>query len=175
MTKQEKIDVVDSRDRIIGASTVGECLDRGTLHRAVAVVITRPDGKVVLQQRSRRDSWNPGRWTLSCTGHVKKGESYTKAAVRELGEELGIEAELTLVKKYLLPPMTYGGLTEREWVSLFSGTSSSAVKIDPVELEGVKEFSVLELREVVDGDTLTPDAVILLSDFLRSPRKPTSH
>jgi isopentenyldiphosphate isomerase len=164
------VDVVDTNDRVVGSSTVGECLERGLLHRAVAVVLTRTDGKVVLQQRSKNDSWHPGRWTLSCTGHVKKGEPYEEAAGRELGEELGIATELTLVKKYLLPPMKDKGMTEYEWVTLFSGASDSEIRADPVELEGVKDFARPQLRKMIEGDLLTPDAVILLTEFLRGGR-----
>ena len=170
LTSHEQVDVVDSRDQVVGASTVGECLEQGLLHRAVAVVIARTDGRVVLQQRSKKDAWHPGMWTLSSTGHVKKGEPYKDAAERELGEELGIGARLRLVKKYLLPPMKNRGSTEHEWVALFSGTTDSAVRIDPVELEGVKEFSLPQLRKMMDGDTLTPDVVILLTEFLRAGR-----
>lgn len=170
MARDEPVDVVDAYDRVVGSSTVGECLDRGLLHRAVAVVVSRPDGRVVLQQRSRRDAWHPGRWTLSCTGHVRKGESYHAAAARELEEEIGIRAELSFLKKCLLPAMKEGTMTEREWVSLFAATSNSPVKIDPVELEGVKEYTLQGLRKVLAGDSLTPDAVILLTEFMRRSR-----
>ncbi len=167
MAREEAVDLVDDRDRVVGASTLRECLDRGLLHRAVAVVVSRKDGRVILQQRSRRDAWHPGMWTLSCTGHVKKGESYADAAKRELEEEIGVKADLTMVKKYLLPPMKEGGLTEREWVTLFSATSQARTTADPVELEGVGEFTREEVRKMLDGGSMTPDAVILMTEFLR--------
>lgn len=159
---------MDEKDRVVGSSSLRGCLREGLLHRAVAVVIVRPGGEVVLQQRSRRDTWHPGKWTLSSTGHVKKGESYADAASRELGEELGIGASLTLVKKQLLPEMKDRGLTEHEWVALFSGESDAAVTVDPVEVEGVAEYTPAELKSLLAGDRLTPDAVILLTEFLKS-------
>ena len=168
MARGEQVDLVDARDRVVGSVTLAECLDRGLLHRAVAVIVTRRDGRVILQQRSRRDAWHPGRWTLSCTGHVRKGESYEVAASRELEEEIGIKAGLAPVKRYLLPPMRDNGMTEREWVALFAATSDAVVRIDPVELEGVKEFTEEELGEILDGGALTPDAVILLTEYLRT-------
>ena len=168
MAREERVDLVDARDRVVGSATLAECVDRGLLHRAVAVVITRRDGRVILQQRSKRDAWHPGRWTLSCTGHVRKGESYEDAASRELKEEIGIRAGLSAVKRCLLPPMRDRGMTEREWVALFEATSDALVKIDPVELEGVKEFTEEELGDMLDGGALTPDAVILLTEYLRS-------
>ena len=170
MAREERVDVVDAKDRVVGASTVRECLQRGLLHRAVAILVSRSDGRVILQQRSKDDSWHPGRWTLSCTGHVRKGEPYREAAVRELREEIGVSADLSLVGKYLLPPMRDGGLIEHEWVALFSATSDARVKVDPVELEGVKEFARPELRKMMSGGSLTPDAVTLLTRLMRRRR-----
>ena len=167
MAGAEQVDLVDERDVIVGGTTVGECLEHGLLHRAVAVVVSRGNGKVVLQQRSWRDSWHPGKWTLSCTGHVRRGESYAGAAARELREELGIGPDIKPLKKFLLPPMREGGKTEHEWVMLFSASSDEEAKPDPIELEGVKDFTRDELGKMLEGGTLTPDAVTLLTDFLR--------
>jgi isopentenyl-diphosphate Delta-isomerase len=163
---QERVDLVDADDGVVGSATLGECLGRGLLHRAIAVVLSRPDGRVILQQRSRKDAWHAGKWTLSCTGHVRAGETYESAARRELREELGMETGLSLLAKYLLPPMKDGGLIEREWVALYTGTSGAPVKIDPVELEGVKEHTIAELKQLLAGEDLTPDSVILLTKFL---------
>ena len=80
----EELDLVDEEDRVVGSATIEECLVKGILHRAVAVLVIRRDGRFVLQQRSKSDLWQPGLWTLSCTGHVKGGETYASAASREL-------------------------------------------------------------------------------------------
>ena len=170
MVRREQVDLVDARDRVVGSTSLEECLQKGLLHRAVAVVVSRSTGRVVLQQRSKKDAWHPGKWTLSCTGHVRKGESYAEAAARELMEEIGISADLTLLDRYLLPTMRENGLTEREWVALFAATSDAAVRIDPVELEGVKEFTPSGLKKMLSGGGLTPDSVILLAEFMRGRR-----
>lgn len=167
MPKTEEVDLVDGEDRIIGSASLGECLDRGLLHRAVAVMVSRSDGRLILQQRSRKDRWHPGLWTLSCTGHVKKGETYEGAAARELEEEIGMRAELAFVTKRQIPTLRQGRLTEREWVSLFAAVSDAAVMVDPVELEGVKELTRQELEGMLGGGSLTPDSVILLADYAR--------
>jgi isopentenyl-diphosphate delta-isomerase len=167
MAEEEVVDLVDDHDRVVGEATVAECLEKGLLHRAVAVLVIRSDGRLVLQQRSRRDAWHPGLWTISCTGHVKKAEGYEAAAERELFEELGVSAELARSKKYLLPPMSSGALTEREWVCFFIARSDSPLTIDLGELEAAKEVSEQQLRRMMDESSLTPDAVILLTEHLR--------
>ncbi len=167
MAKEELVDLVDDQDRIVGAATLAECLERGLLHRAVAVLVLRSDGRFVLQQRSRRDAWHPGLWTISSTGHVKRGESYDHAAARELLEELGVTAELSLARKRLLPPISSGRLTEREWVCMYVAKTDAPLAIDPDELEGAEEVSESRLRRMIDDNSLTPDAVVLLTEHLR--------
>jgi isopentenyldiphosphate isomerase len=172
MPADEPVDLVDELDRVVGSAKLRECLERGLLHRAVAVLVLRPGGKVLLQQRSKRDAWHPGMWTLSCTGHVTRGESYRKAALRELGEELGIRPAVRESMKLLLPAMTDGRLTEREWVTLFTAESAAPVSVDPVELEGTREVPVSELAGLLRGRKLTPDAKILLAAFLSGGLQP---
>lgn len=164
----EPVDLVDSQDNIIGGATVARCLKEGLLHRAVAVIVLRSSGTMVLQQRSRRDLWDPGLWTISSTGHVKSGESYLAAAQRELSEELGLEGELKLVRKYLLPPISDQQLTEHEWVALFTCRTDSPCTIDPHELEGVKEVMEDDLRGMLVDGPLARDAKTILADYLAS-------
>jgi len=52
-----------------------------------------------LQQRSKSKKISPGYWTVSCAGHVGKGENLEVAAHRELMEELGFDTEFDFSKK----------------------------------------------------------------------------
>ena len=164
---EELVDLVDGNDNVVGAATIRKCLEEGLLHRAVAVLVERGNGRFILQQRSKKDRWQPGLWTLSSTGHVRSGETYDSAAARELHEELGIRAELDRLNKYLLPPISNEGLTEREWVTLYSGVSDSSLSVDPVELEVAEEVDFARAREMIDEGLITPDAAFLLGEYLR--------
>ncbi len=165
MASNEEVDLVDEHDEPSGLATLGECLARGLLHRAVAVLVVRSTGMFLLQQRNKRDLWHPGLWTLSSTGHVGKGESYQQAARRELDEELGLAAEIRLLKKRLMPPIRFTRLTEHEWVAFYLARSDLPCTIDPVELEQVGEFSEDQTKRLMEGGSMTPDAVILLRDY----------
>ena len=166
MPPDEMVDLVDEHDIVIGTASIGSCLEKGLLHRAVAVLVVRGNGEFLLQQRSKRDMWHPGLWTLSSTGHVKAGEAYDQAALRELREELGIVARLTKLGKHLLPPIRSGGLTEREWVTLYLTRTDKPWDIDRGEVEGVKEVPASRLRRMFNDGSMTPDAVILLAEYL---------
>ena len=166
MSSDEIVDLVDAQDKVVGEAAISGCLEKGLLHRAVAVLVIRSSGKFVLQQRSRRDRWNPGLWTISSTGHVRKGEKYEAAAHREMSEELGFDAQLTPVRKYLMPPFSDQGLTEHEWVNLYTCRTDSPCTIDSVELEGVKDFTEQELGGMLQDGPLTPDAKLILADYL---------
>ncbi len=172
MTGDELVSIVNEHDRVSGQATVKECLEKGLLHRAVAVLVMRSNGQYLLQQRSKSDVWHPGLWTISSTGHVKAGESYEAAAARELLEELGLSAKLVQVRKCLLPPIQSGNLTEKEWVSFYVARSDLPWRSDPEEVEAVKEVTEPQLRRMMGGDTMTPDAVILLTDYLKRQSAP---
>ena len=170
MSGGELVDIVDNRDLVTTVGTIGECLEKGLLHRAVAVLVIRSSGMFLLQRRSKSDRWHPGLWTISSTGHVKEAESYEAAAQRELKEELGIESKLEMVGKFLLPPIRSRSLTEWEWVSFYVAHTDAICAIDPIELDAVSEFTLEELRSIIDGSEITPDAVILLKDYLKLGR-----
>ena len=167
MPPGEMVDLVNEQDIVIGTASIRDCLEKGLLHRAVAVLVVRSNGDFLLQQRSKRDKWHPALWTLSSTGHVKAGEAYDEAAARELREELGISASLARLGKYFLPPIQSGGLTEREWVTLYLTRTDKPCSVDREEVEGVREVPASRLRHMFNDGSMTPDAVILLSEYLQ--------
>jgi len=82
---------VDSHDKFISAVTKDEAHSQRLLHRQVYVLIVNSDVEMLLQRRSLLKTFDPGKWTTSVSGHVDiEDESYFSAAVREVGEELGI-------------------------------------------------------------------------------------
>ena len=86
----EYFDVVNERDEPIGRATRREVHARRLWHRAVHILVFDSAGRIFLQKRSMKKDMSPGLWDSSCAGHVDAGEDYNAAAVRELGEELGI-------------------------------------------------------------------------------------
>lgn len=62
------------------------------IKHVAAAVIRRADGRVLLLKRSPTHSTNAGKWCF-VTGYVEPGETSRQAAIREMGEELGLSGE----------------------------------------------------------------------------------
>lgn len=95
----ETFDIVNTHDQVIGAAFRGEIHRRGLMHRAIHIFWLRSDGMLCLQRRSFAKDNCPGLLSSSCAGHVDSGEEYLTAAVRELGEELGIHIPAALLQE----------------------------------------------------------------------------
>ena len=68
----------------------------GLLHSTSHVWIVRENNKsgddVLVQKRSAQKDSNPGCYDISSAGHIEAGADYLESALREMKEELGIEA-----------------------------------------------------------------------------------
>ena len=62
---------------------------------AVSLILTREtdDGKEILFQRRYNTGYMDGKYEISCSGHLEKGESLSRAIIREAKEELGIDIQ----------------------------------------------------------------------------------
>ncbi len=90
--QNEVFAVVDENDRVVGEATRREVhKDKNLIHRSVGVAVFDAKGELFMQQRSPTKDTEPLKWTISCSGHVDKGEGYEETAVRELSEELGLD------------------------------------------------------------------------------------
>lgn len=142
----EVFDVVDINDNVVGKSSRGEAhKNKNLIHRSVGVVVINGDGKIFLQRRSSTKDKDALLWTISCSGHVLSGESYTDAAIRELEEELGITG-VTLMK---LTKFLYKGLDETEIATLYKIDYSGEIKLQTEEILEGKFFNVNELNVAV--------------------------
>ncbi len=90
---EEYFDVVNKRDEPVGRALRKDVHAGALWHRAVHILVFDSSGRIFLQKRSMKKDMSPGLWDSSCAGHVDAGEDYDTAAVRELGEELGIRLQ----------------------------------------------------------------------------------
>lgn len=103
---EEIFDVVDADDRVIGRAPRSEVHARRLLHRAVNIFGFDDAGRLLLQLRSPGKDQFPSCYTSSASGHLAAGEDYETAGVRELQEELGVQASLQYFGKLPASPQT---------------------------------------------------------------------
>lgn len=97
---KEILDVINEGDEVIGQLTKKEIHDGiNILHREIAVLVHDGNGNLLLQQRSFKKKYFPGKWTVAAVGHVLAGQTPEEAAHMELKEELGFDTSLNFVEK----------------------------------------------------------------------------
>ena len=142
----EFVDVIDENGRVIEVKPLDYCVRLGLLHRAISVFVMSISGQIYLQQRSKSDSWLPGLWIASCTGHVKSGELPEEATSRELMEELGLEGRPIYLFKLVSPYIQYGERIEHEMNYVFEYTTADELVIDRNEVEQMRLLSIQDCK-----------------------------
>jgi isopentenyldiphosphate isomerase len=94
--QDEQLIQVDERNKIVGPVSRGVAHDTiGIFYRTIYVLVKNDKDEVLIQKRSSTKDLFPNCWDISVGGHVKFGKSYVETAVREMYEELGIQAKET--------------------------------------------------------------------------------
>ena len=99
-----------TRDRERTGKTVrrGDPVPEGLYRLVIHVCIFNSRGEMLIQKRRKeKDTW-PGKWDLSCGGHVTAGEKSGEAAEREVWEELGVRLFLRESRPVLTVPFDEG-------------------------------------------------------------------
>jgi 8-oxo-dGTP pyrophosphatase MutT (NUDIX family) len=87
----------------------GSAIPAKPVRDIAAAVLQREDGKILLLKRAPTHTTNPGKWCF-VTGFVEPDERPQAAAIRELKEELGIDARPSLSGKIVKVNTSWGTL-----------------------------------------------------------------
>jgi len=151
----EWLEVVDENDEVVRLERRGIIHASGLMHRSAQVLVFNSAGQLFLQKRSAGKDEFPGLWDSSAAGHVDPGEDYADCARRELAEELGITAPLTLEPLFRIPASETTGW---EHCSVFRCRYDGALSLQREEIDEGKWVSAPDMDRLVDDpDTpLTP-------------------
>jgi isopentenyl-diphosphate Delta-isomerase len=170
-SKQEILILVDDNDNEIGTDTRENCHSgKGKRHRAYTALIFH-DGRLLLQQRSRKKLLWPGAWDVSFTSHVYPGETYQQAAARRAREELGASVkDLRDVYSFVyFAPQ--GDNAENEFCRVLVGDFDGKITPNPDEMMAVRWAKVSEVASDLRAhpDSYTPWFKLSFEGFQKSP------
>jgi len=158
----ELVDIVDDDDRVVATVTRAEMRAGRLRHRCVFLVVRRPDGRVLVHQRSpAKDIW-PSAWDIAVGGVVTAGEAWDAAAARELAEEVGIEAaELVLARTG-----RYDDADVDEVARVYTVTWDGPVRFVDGEVVAAEWVTPADLGERTARLPFCPDSLALAGDLL---------
>lgn len=159
MAETDLVELVGEDGVATGSTTVGEAHTApGRLHRAFSVVLTRPDGRMLLQRRADAKLRFPGLWTNSCCGHPLPSSDVRERAALRVREELGVE----LVDAREIGTFRYraadavSGHVEREHDHVIVGSCTGELRPDPAEVSATEWVTSQRAHELVDAGLVTP-------------------
>ena len=128
------------------------------MHRAVHVLVFNSAGQLFMQKRSINKDESPGQWDTSAAGHVDSGETYLECAVRELAEELGIEADSSLEWMFHVAPCRANGM---EHIDVYRCGYDGELQLQAEEIDDGRWLSPEQV------DKLAADKTSNLTDVFR--------
>lgn len=130
--REEWFDVVNERDEVVRQALRRDVHANGWWHRAVHVLVFDAAGRLFLQKRSLLKDLSPGLWDSSCSGHLDAGEDYDVAALRELGEEIGVVVPGPLERWFRIDACEETGW---EFVWVYRLSYDGPITVDPLEIQ----------------------------------------
>ena len=147
----ELIDLYDENRNLIGKTHIrGNPLNAGEHYLVADIWTITPDGKLLIDRRHPQKSYG-GMW--ECTGGVAKaGEDSLSGAVRELGEELGLEvdkSELRLIHSCRRPNKFV------DTYLLIKNINLEQLRLQEEEVTEAKLVSFRELEKIIAAGQLS--------------------
>lgn len=146
------LDIFDENNKSLGYSkSISEVHNLGLWHRSVHIWIYNSNSQVLLQLRSENKRMYPNMWDISAAGQVDAGETPLISGLRELKEELGIEAKAEELKFYKIRKVdtSYNEYIEREFQYIYFlrfDLNTENLKLQKSEVKDVKFFTLDELE-----------------------------
>ena len=140
---------VDENDNALGVLDKLSVHQKGILHRAFSLFIFNSKGEFLLQRRAKDKYHSPGLWSNTCCSHPRDGETLSKAVVRRLMEEMGLECITQFEFKFIYRAAFENGLIEHELDHVYFGKSENLPKPNFEEVQGWRYISLEKLEQEI--------------------------
>lgn len=159
---RELVDVIDADGKTIGVTTRREMRVGRLPHRCAYVLVFNTRGDLFVHLRTASKDVYPSHWDICIGGVLTAGENFDPGAIREVREELGIEAKF----EPLFPFRYFDDKTE------VHGHVYRLIHDGPFHLQVEEivrgEFSLIaEVLSRVEREPFCPDGVEVLKRYLR--------
>lgn len=159
---EELIDVLDENGNKTGEILTREQIHKkGLCHRIVVIAIIDAQGNILMQQRSKNKTKNPGKWDVAAAGHVSSGQTSTEAAIRETLEEVGIkvsEEELEYVLTYKNKENVEEDYRDNQIYDCYivkrDKINLRNIKVQESEVEQVKLCNLKEFNQIIENGNI---------------------
>jgi isopentenyldiphosphate isomerase len=168
---EEILSIVNEKDQVIGSKPRLD-LKESDIFRISGLMLMDASGNFLLQKRSASKKNNPNKWAPAAAGHVRAGETYETAIIREAAEEINAKNLLNLTPsaKYFRENTAADGKLRRRFSRTFVATISSPATLSP-DGEEVSEIRWVSPAALAEELANSPDAFVsnmptILSDTL---------
>ncbi len=165
--RREEVVLVNEADETLGTMEKFAAHRRGVLHRALSVLITRTDGRILLQRRSLQKYHSGGLWTNAACTHPRLGETPLAAAHRRLWDEMGTRCELRPAFAFIYRADVGQGLHEHEFDHVFLGVTDREPRPNPEEVDDWRWMDLASVHDLArrEPHAFTPWFLLLLSEL----------
>ena len=127
----------------------------GLVHATIHLWIFCCKDEILIQKRSKNKKINPGIWDVSVAGHVKYGENFLDAVIRESIEEVGVIINKNKLKKIgvFFNEETYNTLVDREFHHTYIyRTTPDKINLDfkNNEVDELKFITYNEMKQLIN-------------------------
>lgn len=158
----EKIVIVDHRNRKTGVTTRAEMRRHNLIHRASYILVFNHQDELFLQKRTESKDIYPGRYDIAAGGVVLADETYEQSAERELREELGV-GDVPLIRHF---DHFYYDADNQVWGRIFSCRHDGPFVLQEEEVASGRFLSLATILAMMLSPTqFTPDGIEILPRF----------
>jgi isopentenyldiphosphate isomerase len=163
LAANELVDVIDDDGNTIAVVTRREMRERRLPHRCTYVLVFNAKGELFIHQRTPIKDVYPSYWDLCVGGVVTAGESFDASVVREVREEIGVEAPLER-----LFPFRYQGKHTFAHGMVYRAVHEGPFQLQPEEIVRGEFVALEEALRRIERDPFCPDGVLVLRRYLDS-------
>ncbi|MFH1405090.1 MAG: glycosyltransferase [Patescibacteria group bacterium] len=166
---EERIDIINKHDEVIGSATKSEIYKNKHLHRIVHVLVFNKKGEMALQLQAKEKSFCPLHWSTAVGGHVQSGERPKIAATREMKEEIGINCAMKFFTKNFFTYKDSDPNNDLTKLLFFFKTQHEGPFLPrPGEVDSVEFFSFDQIQSMISkGEKFHPELLFFLEKYYK--------